>query len=98
MRKVLLIAAVLATVPMLAGCAVFRLPHSNKTNFSMPVGVGGGPDQLKRTPCACAEIPQKAGLPEFLDGEKQPAPNTANEPSPAERAASHKAARGSARA
>lgn len=30
------------------------------------VGVGGGPNKLKRTPCACIQKDQPSGLPDFL--------------------------------
>lgn len=34
---------------------------------SQPVGIGGGPNKLKRSPCACVKLRNKAGLPERLD-------------------------------
>lgn len=97
MRKFLLAAAVLSALPMLSGCAVFR-PVQGKTQFSMPVGVGGGPDQLKRTPCACAEIPQKPGLPNFLEGDQKPDEAKASGAVQAKPAISNKTVRGSSRA
>ncbi len=38
-----------------------------------PVSIGGGADQLKRTPCACAEIEQQPGMPDFLKEGASPA-------------------------
>ena len=46
---------------LLAGC-------TTGGNFqSRPLGVGGNPNSLKRTPCACVEKIQPNGLPAFLE-------------------------------
>lgn len=50
-----------AAMTMLAGCAT-----SGSQFQSRAVGVGGGPNHLKRTPCACVQVDQPAGLPDFL--------------------------------
>lgn len=55
--RVILAAAVLS---LLAGCT------STSSFQSHPVSTGGNPNALKRTPCACKELNQKAGLPDFL--------------------------------
>ena len=53
-----------AALSLLAGCA------SGGSFQSSPVSVGGGPNALKRTPCACLEKQQPAGLPKFLGNSK----------------------------
>lgn len=63
MRAIILLAA---TALALQGC-------STAGKFQpMPAGIGGSPNQLKRTPCAggCGEVRQKNGLPEFLRDRK----------------------------
>lgn len=38
--------------------------------LNLPLGIGGGANELRRAPCACLEQNQPAGLPDFLqDGE-----------------------------
>lgn len=65
MRVILIAAAVVA----LAGC-------SSQGQFTpRPVGIGGSPNALKRTPCAggCGEVKQKPGMPAHLMGATQKA-------------------------
>lgn len=49
-----------AALALLTGCTAGSSFHN------APVGVGNGPNQLKRTPCACLERKQPDGLPDFL--------------------------------
>jgi hypothetical protein len=38
--------------------------------LNLPLGIGGGANELRRAPCACLEQNQPSGLPDFLqDGE-----------------------------
>lgn len=56
--RVIVAAALFA---MLGGCA------STGSSFQpLPVQTGGGPNNLRRAPCACNKIKQLPGLPEFL--------------------------------
>ncbi|AXK43779.1 hypothetical protein [Erythrobacter aureus] len=54
--------------PVLAVCALALLTGCTTAgNFQdSAVGVGGGPNKLKRTPCACIQKDQPSGLPDFL--------------------------------
>lgn len=36
--------------------------------LNLPIGIGGGANELRRAPCACLEKDQPAGLPDFLQG------------------------------
>lgn len=52
---------------VIAAAALALLSGCTGSNFQRgPVGVSGNPNGLKRTPCACAQLPQPAGLPKFL--------------------------------
>lgn len=64
MRKTLLLALpAILLASALGGCA----STGSSGNFqAAPVGVGGGPDRLKRTPCACLKLRNKPGLPSHL--------------------------------
>ncbi len=54
------------SLALLSGCATTG-------NFQdSAVGVGGGPNKLKRTPCACLEKRQPEGLPSFLQEASAP--------------------------
>lgn len=53
MTRATLIAAI-AACALLAGCA------GRGAQSDMPVGIGGGPNQLKSSPCACIEQPNAA--------------------------------------
>lgn len=48
MKRVLPISALFAAGVLLAGCTTTTTP---------PVGIGTGVNELKRSPCACIEIP-----------------------------------------
>lgn len=63
MRRTISKTLVLASLAAaLSGCVT-----SNDGNFqAAPVGVGGGPDRLKRTPCACVELPNRSDIPAHL--------------------------------
>lgn len=52
---------------LLAAMAVSLLAGCTATSYQQrATGIGSGPNALKRTPCACIEKAQPAGLPEFL--------------------------------
>lgn len=53
MKKILL---VLGAVTLLSGCA-----SSSYTQY--PIGIGPGPNALKRSPCACILLPNLAQEP-----------------------------------
>jgi type IV pilus biogenesis protein CpaD/CtpE len=59
--RVLLAAAALT---LLSGCA-------STDSQSRPASIGGGPNNLRRAPCACLEIKQDQRLPAFLNGSEQ---------------------------
>lgn len=54
--KVLFVALGLIAVAGLGGCA-----SSSYTDY--PIGVGSGPNALKRSPCACILLPNQAQRP-----------------------------------
>lgn len=63
MRRTILTTLALASLAAtLSGCVT-----ANDGNFqAAPVGVGSGPDRLKRTPCACVQLPNRGDLPAHL--------------------------------
>ena len=61
MRALIAIPLLLA----LGGCGMM-----SGDRMSLPMGIGGGANELRRAPCACLEKGQPSGLPDFLqDGE-----------------------------
>lgn len=54
-----------ALLSLLAGCT------ANSSFQAHPNSIGGGPNGLKRTPCACKELDQKQGLPDYLHSTEQ---------------------------
>ena len=45
----------------LGGCGMM-----SGDRLSLPLGIGGGANELRRAPCACVEKEQDKNLPEFL--------------------------------
>lgn len=50
-----------AAMAILGGCAAGSGNVQQK-----PASIGGGPNQLRRAPCACVLVPNKPGLPSHL--------------------------------
>ena len=63
MRRTILTSLVLASLAAtVSGC----MTAGGGDFQAAPVDVGSGPNRLKRTPCACVELPNRSGLPEHL--------------------------------
>lgn len=61
----------LIAIPLLfalGGCGIM-----SGDGLNLPIGIGGGANELRRAPCACLEQEQPDGLPDFLQGTERAA-------------------------
>lgn len=68
-------AALLLPVLLLAALPAAAADRKRGPVTPDPVGIGGGPNRLKRTPCACVRIDTKPGLPAYLTAPAAPPPS-----------------------